>query len=77
MTWTHLLTAAAVLFLTAGNPGIRVRRPTNGDDTVSEGIAYGMLAAVYMVDKPTFDGIYTYAKAHFDQFGLMNWKITP
>jgi endo-1,4-beta-D-glucanase Y len=63
-------------FLVAGNPGLRVTRPTNGGDTVSEGIAYGMLAAVYMVDKPSFDGLYTYAKAHFDSKGLMNWKIT-
>jgi endo-1,4-beta-D-glucanase Y len=62
-------------FLVAGNPGLRVQRPTDGGDTVSEGIAYGMLAAVYMVDKPTFDGLYTYAKAKFDSKGLMNWRL--
>ena len=62
-------------FLVAGNPGFRVTRPTDGGDTVSEGIAYGMLAAVYMGDKPTFDGLYTYAKTHFDSKGLMNWRI--
>jgi endo-1,4-beta-D-glucanase Y len=64
-------------FLVAGTPqGLRVQRPTNGGDTVSEGIAYGMLAAVYMNDKATFDGLYTFAKLHFDQFGLMNWHLT-
>ena len=36
--------------------GLRVQRPENGNDTVSEGIAYGMLMAVYMDDKATFDG---------------------
>ena len=34
---------------------LRVRRPENADDTVSEGISYGMLFAVYMNEKATFD----------------------
>jgi endo-1,4-beta-D-glucanase Y len=62
---------------TGAGSGLRVRRPGNGDDTVSEGIGYGMLAAVYMGDRATFDGLWAYAKAHFDAKGLMNWKITP
>lgn len=56
--------------------GLRVSRPGNGNDTVSEGIGYGMIAAAYMNDKPTFDGLWTYAKAHFDGKGLMNWHIS-
>jgi endoglucanase len=44
---------------------------TNG--TVSEGIGYGMLAAVYMADQSTFDGLLAYANAHLDSKGLMNW----
>jgi endo-1,4-beta-D-glucanase Y len=44
---------------------------TNG--TVSEGIGYGMLAAVYMADQSTFDGLFAYANAHLDSKGLMNW----
>ena len=43
---------------------------------MSEGIGYGMIAAVYMYDRPTFDGLWGYAKTHFDANGLMNWKIT-
>ena len=35
-----------------------MQRPENGNDTVSEGIAYGMLFAVYMGDKATFDGLW-------------------
>src|SRR5262249_54651808 len=56
---------------------LRVTRGgTNGDDTVSEGIGYGMLAAVYLNDKTTFDGLWAYAKSHFDNNGLMTWHIT-
>jgi len=62
-------------YVTSGNPGLRVQRPENQSDTVSEGIGYGMLAAVYMNDQATFDGLWTYAKAHFDQAGMMNWHI--
>jgi endo-1,4-beta-D-glucanase Y len=63
--------------ITAGGAGsgLRVQRTENGNDTVSEGIAYGMVFAVYMGDKTTFDGLWTYAKAHFDSKGLMNWHI--
>ena len=63
-------------FVVSGNPGLRVQRPENGGDTVSEGIGYGMLAAVYMDDQATFDGLWAYGKAHFDSKGLMNWHIT-
>lgn len=54
-----------------------VIRPENGNDTVSEGIAYGMLIAVNMNDKTTFDNLYTYWKskkyAGSGTAGLMNW----
>jgi len=38
----------------------RVIRPENNNDTVSEGIGYGMLIAVYMGDRTLFDGLYAY-----------------
>lgn len=65
-------------FVTASGAasGLRVRRPSNQDDTVSEGIGYGMIAAVYMADRTTFDGLWTYAKAHFDTHGLMIWHLS-
>jgi len=56
--------------------GLRVRRNNNSDDTVSEGIGYGMIAAVYMGDRATFDGLWTYGQSHFDAHGLMNWQIS-
>ena len=56
--------------------GMRVVRPENNNDTVSEGIGYGMLIGVYLNDKPMFDALWSYAKAHFDGNGLMNWNIS-
>jgi len=63
--------------------GLRVQNPqtvncngTNvGGGTVSEGMGYGMLAAVYMNDKSTFDGMLAYVNTHLDPNGLMNWCI--
>jgi endo-1,4-beta-D-glucanase Y len=43
--------------------------------TVSEGMGYGMLAAVYMNDQPTFDKLLAYVNAHLDAKGLMNWCL--
>jgi endoglucanase len=62
-------------YVVSASPGMRVARPENGNDTVSEGMGYGMLAAVYIGDKTTFDGLWTYAQANFDSKGLMTWCI--
>ncbi len=62
-------------FVTTASPGQRVRRPENGNDTVSEGMGYGMLAAVYINDQATFDGLWAFTKAHLDVNGLMNWHL--
>jgi endo-1,4-beta-D-glucanase Y len=43
--------------------------------TVSEGMGYGMLAAVYRGDRATFDGLFAYVNAHLDSKGLMNWCV--
>ena len=56
--------------------GGRVIRIENGNDTVSEGIGYGMLAAVYFNDQMVFDTLWSYAQAHQNQNGLMNWHYT-
>ncbi len=64
-------------FVVAGNPGFRVQRPEVGNDTVSEGIAYGMIISVYMNDKALFDGLWQYWKANADSGTpdgpLMKW----
>jgi endo-1,4-beta-D-glucanase Y len=59
---------------------LRVRKPDSGtviDSTVSEGIGYGMLLAVYMDDQEVFDDIWQYAMLHFNDNGLMEWEVDP
>jgi len=65
------------------NGHLRVRRPNDHDQgpdvdsTVSEGIGYGMLMAVYMDDQTTFDELWKYEQGFPDMDnGLMNWKIS-
>jgi hypothetical protein len=41
--------------------------------SVSEGIGYGMLIAVYMDDQTLFDNLWLYEQQHTDANGLMNW----
>lgn len=52
----------------------------NADQTVSEGIGYGMIMMVYFSDNTTsyqsqFDKLWNYYQAHVNGNGLMNWKI--
>ena len=54
---------------------LRVGKP--GGETVSEGIGYGMILAVWFDDRETFDGLWQYAKSHHNEKGLMHWKIGP
>jgi endo-1,4-beta-D-glucanase Y len=61
------------LVVNAGGSNLRVQRPESSNDTVSEGIAYGMLMAVYMTDKATFDGLWGYAQTKFNTNKLMTW----
>lgn len=60
---------------------LRARRPDTPDgvanSTVSEGIAYGMIIAVYMGDQPLFDALYKYALCFANERGLMDWYISP
>lgn len=59
---------------------LRVKKPDSGSvigSTVSEGIGYGMLLAVYMDDAEVFDGLWKYVKLHFNGNGLMDWEIHP
>lgn len=44
-------------------------------ETVSEGIAYGMLLSAYSGDKSLFDGLWLYYKDNVNGNGVMNWKI--
>jgi Glycosyl hydrolases family 8 len=58
----------------------RVKRPNehglDANSTVSEGIGYGMLIAVYMDDQTLFDDLWQYEQQFLDGLtGLMNWYI--
>lgn len=48
-------------------PEGRVRRPENGDDTISEGQAYALLRAVWCGDQATFDKVYAWTLAHLSK----------
>ena len=63
-------------FIVASGNTLRVQRPEDGNDTVSEGMGYAMIAAMYMTDKPTFDGLWAYVSQHLDGNGIMNWHYT-
>ncbi|MCI9846117.1 glycosyl hydrolase family 8 [Flavobacterium pectinovorum] len=47
----------------------------NSWQTVSEGIAYGMLLSAYSADKILFDGLWLYYKDNVNGNGVMNWRI--
>ena len=58
----------------------RVKKPDSGSvigSTVSEGIGYGMILAVYMDDQKLLDNLWSYEQLHLDGNGLMNWEIAP
>ena len=57
------------------NGALRVQRPENNHDTVSEGIGYGMMLAAYNKDQDTFNGLWKYAQANMNENGLMNWQL--
>ncbi|MFP4467063.1 MAG: CIA30 family protein, partial [Candidatus Goldiibacteriota bacterium] len=60
---------------------LRVKRPESGGatggfgDTVSEGMGYGMLLAIYFDDKTTFDGLFEYVLDHLNSRQLMAWRV--
>jgi endo-1,4-beta-D-glucanase Y len=62
------------------NGALRVKRLASDPklelgSTVSEGIAYGMLIAVYMNEQAMFDGFWKYSQQWLDENGLMHWYI--
>ncbi|WP_083878967.1 glycosyl hydrolase family 8 [Acetivibrio cellulolyticus] len=54
----------------------RVQRDSSTSyDTVSEGLGYGMLLAVYFKEQALYDDLYRYVKLHFNGNGLMAWHL--
>jgi endoglucanase len=62
--------------ISCGNGKYRIRFNDNANETVSEGIAYGMIMSAYFADRPLFDGLWAYYKQWMNSQGLMNWYIT-
>lgn len=53
----------------------RVVRRDQGNDTVSEGQAYGMLIALGMTDEAKFDSVWTWTRQHLQRpDGLLAWR---
>jgi endoglucanase len=75
---------ADVIVSDSSSGGQRVQRTssdgvsaaTPAGSTVSEGIGYGLVIAVYMGDQTLFNSLWKYEQAHLDSNGLMNWSIT-
>jgi endo-1,4-beta-D-glucanase Y len=63
-------------FVTPSGGGLRVQRPENGNDSVSEGTAYGMLIAVYMNDPTLFAGLWKYWQQNETAGTLETWNST-
>ena len=57
-------------------PSDPVNMYTPAGSTVSEGISYGMMIAVYMNDRALFDDLWRYSQAHLNGNGLMHWSIS-
>jgi len=53
----------------------RYRVASNGDESVSEGIGYGMLLTVAHGDRTEFDGLWGYYQDH-SSGGVMGWKAS-
>lgn len=56
---------------------LRVFRRENENDTVSEGMAYGMIASAFSGDQTTFEKFWRYCHAYMAESssGLMPWRI--
>lgn len=71
---------AATVTSDGANGALRVKRLESDPklelgSTVSEGIAYGMLIAVYMNEQAMFDDFWRYSQQWLDENGLMHWYI--
>ncbi len=53
----------------------RVERPDQSNDTVSEGMGYGMLMAVYFNDAALYNNLWSYMQLHLDSNTLMVWNL--
>jgi len=50
--------------------------PLYAHGTPSEAMGYGMLLAVYMDDRPTFDAFWRYTRRYLNRRGLIAWSVS-
>ncbi len=62
--------------VSAGSGALRVQRPESGNDSDSQGIALGMLIAVYMNDPTLFAGLWQYWSQYAAAGSLMTWDVS-
>ena len=62
-------------YVDCGGGMARVANGQGSNNTVSEGIGYGMLLAVGAGDRTALDALWAFYKAHLDVKGLMNWSV--
>ncbi|MFL5730847.1 MAG: glycosyl hydrolase family 8 [Cytophagaceae bacterium] len=62
-------------FLSACSNGRYRVKFDDPNQTVSEGIGYGMLLSAYAGDRSVFDGLWLFYKDNRNGNGVMNWKI--
>jgi endo-1,4-beta-D-glucanase Y len=71
---------ATVVTANGAGGDLRVWKPDSGTvigSTVSEGMGYGMLLAVYHDDQAVFDELWRYVARYLNVRGLMDWEVDP
>ena len=73
--WTDWRDAQITSNNAGGNGRYRVLGGVGSTETVSEGQAYGILFASIFDEQDLLDGLYLFAKDHFNDNGVMDWHI--
>ncbi len=73
--WTAWRDAQITSTNAGGNGRYRVMGGVDGGSTVSEGQAYGILYTSIFDEQTLFDGLFLFAKDHYNEQGVMDWHI--
>ena len=73
--WTAWRDAQITSNNAGGNGRYRVMGGVDGGSTVSEGQAYGILYTSIFDEQTLFDGLFLFAKDHYNEQGVMDWHI--
>jgi endo-1,4-beta-D-glucanase Y len=73
--WVNWRNAQITSNNAGGNGRLRVMGGVNSSSTVSEGMGYGILFASIFDEQSTLDGLFLFARDHFNAQGVMDWHI--